>query len=71
MCALCIMHFSNQHSLGAIFGREMTSGAAIAMRRRTVVDFVLSYLQMPAVKQQSRPARVPVRRLGNMASLVS
>src|SRR3954463_12687587 len=36
MCALCIMHFSNQHSLGVIFGREMTSGAALEMRRRTV-----------------------------------
>jgi AcrR family transcriptional regulator len=67
MCALCIMHFSNQHSLGAIFGREMTSGTAIEMRRRTVVEFVLSYLQMPGVKE----ARAPARRLANYASLVS
>jgi AcrR family transcriptional regulator len=67
MCALCIMHFSNQHSLGAIFGREMTSGAALEMRRRTVVEFVLSYLQMP----EAREARAPVRKLSNYASLVS
>ena len=61
------MHFSNQHSLGVIFGREMTSGAALETRRRTVVEFVLSYLQMPQAKQ----ARAPARRLGNYASLVS
>jgi AcrR family transcriptional regulator len=47
MCALCIMYFSNQHTLGAIFGREMMTPANIERRRRTVIDFVLSYLQMP------------------------
>ena len=61
------MHFANQHSLGAIFGREMTSDAAIEMRRRTVVEFVLSYLQMPEAKE----ARAPARKLANYASLVS
>ena len=67
MCALCIMHFSNQHSLGAIFGREMTSKAAIEMRRRTVVEFVLSYLRMPEVKE----ARAPGRKASRTVSLVS
>jgi TetR/AcrR family transcriptional regulator len=46
MCALCIMCFSNQHTFGVIFGREMMTPANIEMRRRTVIDFVLSYLQM-------------------------
>ncbi len=71
MCALCIMHFSNQHSLGVIFGREMTSDAAIEMRRRTVVEFLLSYLQMPEARQASRQARAPGRKAGSYASLVS
>jgi hypothetical protein len=39
------MYFSNQHSLGVIFGREMTTFAELARRNLTVVDFVLKYLQ--------------------------
>jgi AcrR family transcriptional regulator len=67
MCALCIMYFSNQHSLGVIFEREMTSAANIERRRRTVVEFVLSYLQMPDAMR----ARSPRRKLGRHVSLVS
>jgi TetR/AcrR family transcriptional regulator len=48
LCALCIMYFSNQHTFGVIFGREMMSAANIERRRRTVIDFVLSYLQVPS-----------------------
>src|SRR5258708_36969288 len=40
ICALCIMYFSNQHTLGLIFGREMTTLANIERRKRTVVDLV-------------------------------
>lgn len=47
MCALCIMYFSNQYTFGAIFGREMMTPANIERRRRTVIDFVLRYLQSP------------------------
>ena len=47
MCALCIMYFSNQHTFGAIFGREMMTPANIKRRRRAVIDFVLSYLHTP------------------------
>ena len=57
MCALCIMYFSNRHSLGAIFGREMTTLARIEMHKLTVVDFVLRYLK----KSDARRAK-PVRR---------
>jgi TetR/AcrR family transcriptional regulator len=67
MCALCIMYFSNQHSLGVIFERDMTSDANIERRRRTVVDFVLSYLRMTAGMQ----ARPPRRGLGSHVTLVS
>jgi hypothetical protein len=67
LCALCIMYFSNQHTLGVIFGREMTTIANIERRRRTVVDFVLSYLQMP----EAKPLPSSSRRPGVLASLVS
>ncbi|MBM3526735.1 MAG: TetR/AcrR family transcriptional regulator [Alphaproteobacteria bacterium] len=67
MCALCIMYFSNQHSLGAIFQRDMMSGANIERRRRTVVDFVLSYLQMTDGARTPAPGRKPARQ----AALVS
>jgi AcrR family transcriptional regulator len=67
LCALCIMYFSNQHALGAIFGRDMTTLASIERRRRTVVDFVLSYLQM----LDAKPLPSTRRRSGELASLVS
>src|SRR5882672_2423677 len=66
MCALCIMYFSNQHSLGVIFEREMTSTANIERRRRTVVEFVLSYLRMP----EAARVQAPRRRIARYASLV-
>ena len=67
MCALCIMYFSNQHSLGVIFKRDMTSDVNIERRRRTVVDFVLSYLRVP----DGIRARRPRRKLGKHETLVS
>lgn len=67
MCALCIMYFSNQHSLGVIFEREMTSDANIKRRRQTVVEFVLSYLHRPGGVR----ARPPRRKLGRHVTLVS
>lgn len=57
LCALCIMHFSNQHTLGVIFGRDMMSPANIKRRRRTVIDFVLSYLQAPNATRLPSPHR--------------
>ena len=45
MCALCIMYFSNQHTFGVIFERAMMTRANLERRRRTVIDFVLGYLQ--------------------------
>ncbi len=67
MCALCIMYFSNQHSLGVIFERDMTSDVNIKRRRRTVVEFVLSYLRVP----DGMRARLPRRKLGKHVTLVS
>ena len=67
MCALCIMYFSNQHSLGVIFQQDMTSDVNIGRRRRTVVDFVLSYLRVP----DGVRARRLRRKLGKHVTLVS
>jgi AcrR family transcriptional regulator len=66
MCALCIMYFSNQHTFGAIFGREMMTPANIERRRRTVIDFVLRYLQMPNdIQMPSTRRRSFVSHLSN------
>jgi AcrR family transcriptional regulator len=67
ICGLCIMYFTNQHTLGVIFGRKMTRDDNIQRHKRTVVDIVLSYLQTPdAIRMPS-----PRRRLEKYASLVS
>ena len=67
ICGLCIMYFTNQHTLGVIFGRKMTLDDNIQRHKRTVIDIVLSYLQTPdAIRVQP-----PRRRLERYASLVS
>jgi AcrR family transcriptional regulator len=67
ICALCIMCFSNQHTFGVIFGRDLMTAANIDKRRRAVIDFVLSYLQKADADE--RPATR--RRIGSLAPLVS
>src|SRR6185295_5801019 len=67
ICGLCIMYFTNQHTLGVIFGRKMTRDDNIQRHKRTVADIVLSYLQTPEAER----AELPRRRVGRYASLVS
>jgi hypothetical protein len=45
ICALGFMYFSNQHTLGVIFERDLMTEASIKKRRQTIVDQVLSYLR--------------------------
>jgi TetR/AcrR family transcriptional regulator len=66
MCALCIMYFSNQHTFGVIFEREMMTRANLERRRRTVIDFVLGYLQAPKAI-----GTAPVGRSRRVVSLVT
>ena len=66
MCALCIMYFSNQHTFGAIFDREMMTRANLERRRRTVIDFVLGYLQAPKAIETASAA--PGRRVASLVS---
>jgi AcrR family transcriptional regulator len=67
ICGLCIMYFTNQHTLGVIFGRKMTRDDNIQRHKRTVVDIVLSYLQTPDAMQNQPPRR----GIESYASLVS
>ena len=67
ICGLCIMYFTNQHTLGVIFGRSMTRDTNIQRHKRMVIDIVLSYLQTPEAER----IQLPRRRIGRYASLVS
>jgi AcrR family transcriptional regulator len=60
ICALCFMYFSNQHTLGVIFARDLMSAEGLARRRHTVVELVTSYLQQPA---RGRAAAAPTLHL--------
>lgn len=60
ICSLCIMYFTHQYTLGAIFGKEMTRAANIQRHKQTVVDFVLSYLQAPDTAPVHRRRRKPI-----------
>jgi AcrR family transcriptional regulator len=67
MCALCMMYFSNQYTFGAILGRRMMTRPNLEKRRRTVIDFVISYLQK---KNPMSPP--PIRsKINELVSLVS
>jgi TetR/AcrR family transcriptional regulator len=45
ICALGYMYFSNQHTLGVIFNRNLTSPASLKRLKETIVDMVTSYLE--------------------------
>jgi hypothetical protein len=59
ICALGFMYFANRHTLGAIFGRDLMSPAAIARRRRAIIDMVMGYLQ-GVETSRGRPRRLSV-----------
>ncbi len=61
ICALCIMYFSNQHTLETIFARNLMSSESIAQRRRAVIDFVTSYLTHGEAQDWKRTEK-PKRR---------
>jgi AcrR family transcriptional regulator len=57
ICALGFMYFSNQHTLGVIFERDLMTEGSIKKRRQTIVDQVLSYLQYKG-EQDFAPRRI-------------
>lgn len=44
ICALGFMYFSNRHTLGVIFDRDLTSPEALAQRKKINADIIISYL---------------------------
>ena len=54
ICALGYFVFSNQYTLGTIFGAELMSDAALARRRTLIIDIVKSYLMAPAAERLAK-----------------
>jgi AcrR family transcriptional regulator len=44
ICALGYLYFSNQYTLGVIFGRNMIAPKLLAQRKSTISDMIISYL---------------------------
>ncbi len=44
ICALGYLYFSNKHTLGVIFGRDLTAPAAVMRRKDSITDMIMSYL---------------------------
>jgi TetR/AcrR family transcriptional regulator len=45
ICGLCIIYFSNQHTLGVVFGRRLETPAALKRRKKVIADMVTRYMQ--------------------------
>ena len=54
ICGLCIIYFSNQHTLAVILGRRLETPAALKRRKKVIADMVTRYLQ-GGVRPQARP----------------
>lgn len=54
ICALGYLYFSNKHTLGVIFSRDLTAPAAVNRRKGSITDMIMSYL---AVRPGSRGGR--------------
>ena len=60
--ALGIFNVANQHTVGAIFQREMGAGGDLARRRTVVADIILGWLRpqpAPAPRKKQTTARRP------------
>jgi TetR/AcrR family transcriptional regulator len=62
MAALGYFYFSNSRTLSAIFGRDLAARREIALRRRHVVDFVMTAVQPVAVRPRAAPPRPAASR---------
>lgn len=45
LASLCYFYFSNNHTLSAIFDRNLTGGAELAARRSHILEFMTAYLK--------------------------
>jgi AcrR family transcriptional regulator len=44
ICALGYLYFSNQYTLGVIFGRDLITPSALKRRKTSIADMIVSYL---------------------------
>jgi TetR/AcrR family transcriptional regulator len=54
ICALGYLYFSNKHTLGVIFGRDLMTPAAVNRRKGSITDMIMSYL---ALRPETRTAK--------------
>lgn len=47
VCALGYLYFSNKHTFGVIFGRDLTAPQAVKRRKSTITDMITRYLRAP------------------------
>ncbi len=47
ICALGYLYFSNQYTLGVIFGRDLITPSAVQHRKTSIADMIISYLTRP------------------------
>jgi TetR/AcrR family transcriptional regulator len=47
ICALGYLYFSNQYTLGVIFGRDLITLSALQHRKTSIADMIISYLTRP------------------------
>jgi AcrR family transcriptional regulator len=49
VCALGYLYFSNKHTFGVIFGRDLTAPPAVKRRKGTITDMIIRYLRVSGV----------------------
>jgi AcrR family transcriptional regulator len=58
ICALGYLYFSNQYTLGVIFGRDLITAAALQQRKTSIADMIVSYLtRLDGATPTARTAR--------------
>jgi AcrR family transcriptional regulator len=56
ICALGYLYFSNQYTLGVIFGRDLITPSALQHRKTSIADMIISYLTRPDAAAPARQA---------------
>ena len=49
VCALGYLYFSNKHTFGVIFGRDLTAPPAVKRRKGTITDMIMRYLRVSEI----------------------
>ena len=65
ICALGFFVFSNQYTLGTIFGVDLSSRAALEKRRAIIVDMVIAYLAPPSGPAKSSVPALSTKKKRN------